>query len=229
MSEPKYRHELKYYMNQGDYIFLSGKLAMTMERDANANERGEYFIRSLYFDDAYNSAFAEKLYGTDNRLKIRLRTYNLSDKLIKLECKNKDAGYIRKESINLSRAECEELLSGGYGFLLSRPERFALRMFAEFSSRRLKPAVIVDYTRETFVFPLEEVRVTFDKNIRTAYRATDLFNRRLVTYPAVEGRDMVLEIKYNRYLPTYIRSLLQVAAPERCAISKYCLCRQYEV
>jgi hypothetical protein len=233
MSEkgaPGYRHELKYYINKGDYTLLRRKLSLTMEQDKFAAKNGgEYFIRSLYFDDLDDSALREKIDGIDDRDKFRIRIYNMKDDAIKLECKHKESSYIHKQSIALSRAEYETLRRGNYTFLLNRPEPFARRMFAEFSLRPLRPVVLVDYTREAYVFPAQDVRVTFDKNVRTGYRATALFDPHVPTYPVVEDYDMVLEIKFNRFLPTYIRSLLQIDAHARSAVSKYALCRKFEL
>lgn len=230
LGESGYRHELKYYITEGDYALLKRKLSLTMEQDAFAKKNGgEYFIRSLYFDDRDDSAFREKLDGIDERDKFRIRIYNMRDDVIKLECKHKSNGYIKKQSVNLSRKEYEQLMMGRRGFLLNRPEPFAHRMYLEFAQRALKPAVIVDYTREPFVFPMEDVRITFDKNIRTAYRATDMFDANLPTYPVIDGGDMVLEVKFNRFLSTYVRSLLQPDRCQRSAISKYVLCRKFEL
>ncbi len=229
-GEKGYRHELKYYITLGEYELLQRKLSLTMERDAFAKKNGgEYFIRSLYFDDRDDSAFREKLSGIDKRDKFRIRIYDMRDDVIKLECKHKSNGYIKKQSIGLSRKEYEKLISGDRLFLLNRPEPFARRMYLEFAQRALKPAVIVDYTREAFVFPMEDVRVTFDKNVRTGLRSVDMFNAGIPTYPVIDDYGMVLEIKFNRFLPTYIRSLLQLEASQRSAISKYVLCRRFEL
>ncbi len=229
-GEKGYRHELKYYITLGEYELLQRKLSLTMEQDAFAKKNGgEYFIRSLYFDDRDDSAFREKLSGIDERDKFRIRIYDMRDDVIKLECKHKSNGYIKKQSIGLSRKEYEKLISGDRLFLLNRPEPFARRMYLEFAQRALKPAVIVDYTREAFVFPMEDVRVTFDKNVRTGLRSVDMFNAGIPTYPVIDDYGMVLEIKFNRFLPTYIRSLLQLEASQRSAISKYVLCRRFEL
>ncbi|MCE5236266.1 MAG: polyphosphate polymerase domain-containing protein [Clostridiaceae bacterium] len=226
----KYRHELKYYLNRGDYELLSNRLRLTLEQDRYAKLReGEYFIRSLYFDDIDDSAFREKLAGENGRDKYRLRIYNMKDDVVKLERKHKENGYILKESLALSRGEAESLIAGDYGVLLSREEPFARRMYRTFTTSLYKPRVLVDYTREAYTFSVEDVRVTFDKNVRTGFRSVDLFNPNTITYPAVSGYDMVLEVKFNRYLPTYVRALLQVDAHARSAISKYCLCRKYEL
>lgn len=224
----QYRHELKYYINRGEYEILSRRLRACLLPDENAGEDGGYFIRSLYFDSPFEDALWDKLSGVDDRDKFRVRIYNGSDDVIKLECKHKEGSYIAKQSIRLSRAECDSLIDGDYAFLLSRPEPFARRMFAEFATKGLRPRVIVDYTREAYVYPIEDVRVTFDKDIRTAYRGTDIFDTAQPTYPVITDGDLVLEVKFNSYLPGYIRELLQIGSNARSAVSKYCICRKFE-
>lgn len=224
-----YRHELKYFLNRADYELLSRRLRAAMEQDENARRNGgEYFIRSLYFDTPYDTALQEKLDGINDRDKIRIRIYNGRDDVIKLERKHKDNGYIAKQSVNLSRQECDRLCGGDYSFLLSRPESFARVLFAEFATKALRPVVIVDYVREAYTFPTEDVRITFDKDIRTAYRGVSLFDFEQPTYPVVDDYAMVMEVKFNAFLPTWIRELIQPAANIRSAVSKYCLCRKFE-
>ncbi|MDL2218520.1 polyphosphate polymerase domain-containing protein [Christensenellaceae bacterium OttesenSCG-928-M15] len=224
-----FRHEQKYYIRQGDYELVSRKLSLTMDKDENTGKKGKYFIRSLYFDDYLDSAFREKLGGAGGRDKYRIRIYNMKDKQIKLECKHKEGLYVQKQSLSLSRQECDAIVGGDISSLLSRREPFAKEMYAAFRTKHLTPRVIVDYWREPYVFPIEDVRVTFDMDIRTAYRATDLFNRELLTYPVLGEYDMVMEVKFNQYLPGYIRTLIQpIQNAQRSAISKYVLCRQYE-
>ncbi|MEA5059498.1 MAG: polyphosphate polymerase domain-containing protein [Clostridia bacterium] len=229
-KQPPYRHELKYFISQGEYTLLSNRLRLTMEQDPHARKNGgEYFIRSLYFDDPLDSAFREKMRGNDNRDKVRLRIYNMAQDGGKLECKHKKESYIYKQSLSLSRLECDMLLAGNFRFLLERPEPFAHEMFRAFATAYLKPVVLVDYDREPYVYPFQNVRVTFDKNLRTGLRDTRIFSDGVVTYPALEGYDMVMEVKFNEHLPAYIHELIQCNAHARSAISKYCLCRKFEV
>ena len=136
----QYRHELKYYINRGDYEILSRRLRSCIQQDENAQRNGgEYFIRSLYFDSPFDDALWEKLAGVNDRDKFRIRAYNGCDDVIKLECKHKEGSFIAKQSVRLSRAECESLIRGEYAFLISRPEPFARRMFAEFATKCLRP------------------------------------------------------------------------------------------
>lgn len=225
----KYRHELKYYLSYTDYINLEQRLAATVQRDPHAGKSGKYFIRSLYFDDLYNSALSEKFDGTDDRDKFRIRFYNMDLTKFKLERKRKTNGFILKDSIDLTKDECNAILNKEYAFLLKRQENFAHEMYMEFITKQLAPCVIVDYIREPFVFPYEDVRITFDTDIKTGFRNTDLFDSELPTYYVIDNMQPVLEVKFNKALPRHIYKMLQSYSPLRSQVSKYCLCRKFEL
>ena len=60
----KYRHEMKYLMNDRDYVLIKLRLKTLMRTDVNAADSdGAYSVRSLYFDDYYNHAYNDKLAG----------------------------------------------------------------------------------------------------------------------------------------------------------------------
>ena len=224
-----YRHELKYVISDADAELLAIRLNAALSPDAHAAKTGGYHIRSLYFDDPYDSAVEEKVAGVQYRDKWRIRIYNFSDRVIKLERKHKNGSFIRKDSLSLSRRECNALLGGAYTFLLYRQEPFAKEAYAALRTEGLKPKVLVDYYRQPYVFPLEDVRITLDRNIRTGYLSTDLFNPHTITYPATELMGQcVLEVKYNAYLDPHIASMIQLPSSLKTAASKYLFCRQYD-
>ena len=226
----EYRHELKYVISEGEHKLLSTRIKGCLRQDRYASANGgEYFIRSLYFDDPFDSAVWDKASGDSSRDKFRIRIYNLSDSAIKLERKHKEGQYIKKDSVSLCRADCDAILSGNLECLRMNPNPFAQQFYGIFKANHLKPKVLVDYVREPYVFPAEDVRITFDKNVRTAMRCTDLFNPNTVTYPVWDLRNcMLLEIKFNETLPQYVQELLTLGAAQRIAASKYVFCRQYE-
>lgn len=225
-----YRHELKYVISDADAELLSIRLGAAMTPDPYAARTGGgYYIRSLYFDDPYDSAVGEKVAGVQYRDKWRIRIYNFSDRVIKLERKHKNGQFIKKDSLSLTRNQCEALIAGEFTFLLYINNPFAKEAYAALRTEGLRPKVIVDYYRQPFVFPLEDVRITLDRNIRTGYLSTDLFNAKTVTYPATELLGQcVLEVKYNNYLDPYIAQLIQLPASLKTAASKYLFCRQYD-
>ncbi|MBQ3080005.1 MAG: polyphosphate polymerase domain-containing protein [Clostridia bacterium] len=222
------RHELKYFINRGDMMALGHKLGYLMTADAHADEKGEYFIRSLYFDDAYDTAYYDKTYGYMSRDKYRIRIYNLSDQAIFLERKRKIGDLIQKSSARISRKLCDQLIAGNPKGLSSIDNPLLNDMYREMRTRLMHPVVIVDYTRETFVYPTENVRITFDKGLKTGLFSTDLFSKDIFTVSPLDTGREILEVKYNRFLPDFISELLNDTPTERSAISKYVLCRRFE-
>ena len=95
-------------------------------------------------------------------------------------------------------------------------------------TRFLKPTVIVDYHREAYTHPAEDVRITFDKRLHSGLFNHDLFNPELIGVSPLEPGKMILEVKFNRYLPDYIKRMLSTVPAVNCAISKYTLCRGFE-
>lgn len=223
-----FRHELKYYMNQRDYELLRTTISSLLTPDAHSYEGG-YHIRSLYFDDYEDSARHEKISGVQHRKKYRIRIYNKSDDFIRLERKYKDGPYVSKDSIVLSRDEYEMIMDRDFGFLLEKNSQLAHDFYMELQCRGSHPVAVVDYYREAFVHSLEDVRITFDTDLRAAYFSKDIFDPDLQTMPMYEDGLSVLEVKYNRYLPLYIKAILNNAETvSRSAVSKYVICRKYE-
>lgn len=225
------RHELKYFINEMQYHLLSSALDRVLWRDPNGDENNEYHIRSLYFDTVFNDAYFDKIDGDQNRDKYRIRIYNLSDRVIKLECKTKVGSLISKRSLSIPRDLCEQLMAGDpYGLETTR-SGLLTDVYREMTVNLLHPVVLVDYVREAYLHPAEEVRITFDKQLRSGLRSTDLFNPHVPTVPPFDNGEIILEVKYNQVLPPYIASLLTYALRDgacRSAISKYVYCRRFE-
>ena len=222
------RHEQKYYISQGDAAYLSTLLRHTMQRDRHADRNGEYHIRSLYFDDCFNSAMSDKLDGVMHRHKYRIRIYNFSDRIIRLERKSKQGDYISKLSCGISRELAEQIIAGDPYGLETVNHPLIQDVYRMMTTKLLRPAVIVDYVREAYIHPCEETRVTLDKQLRTGYLSTDMFNPQLPTFPCLDQDQVILEIKYNRRFPEYILPITSSIPAQRSAIFKYTLCRRYE-
>lgn len=222
----KLRHELKFYINISEYELLRKKLQIVLKKDENmVNEEG-YHIRSLYFDNVYDSDLFEKNYGIYKRKKFRVRIYNQSDQIIKLEKKNRYGEMINKESISISRDEYERLLMWDYDFLLDKKASAAKDFYLFMRTQHMSPKIIVDYVREAYMENIEDVRITFDKYLSAAINSIDIFEKDIVTIEALNEPLMIMEVKFNSYLPDYIRDILQLDSHQRSAISKYVICRE---
>lgn len=219
------RHEMKFYINEAIYHSLRERFRNTLEPDENMTQEEGYIISSLYFDDIYNSALEQKKNGTRFRKKYRIRIYDHDDRLIKLECKSKFDSFIAKESAILSREEYNRILDGDYDFLIQREERVCRELYAFHNSVLLNPTIAVEYIREAYICDHGNVRLTFDKNVSASIFSLDMFSKDFVSVEVLPQGVVVLEVKYDDYIPTYILNMIQSAMTQKCAISKYVMCR----
>ncbi len=221
----QYRHELKYYINSGIYAIIKGRLDTVLQKDSNAPE-GIYRVTSLYFDNIYNTAYRDKLSGSMNRKKFRIRTYNLNKDKIRLEEKIKDDNVGYKKNAWLTYDEYKSVLDGNSGFMTE--ERFydtsAEDFFTSVCSSGLKPAVIVDYMREPYICQAGNVRVTLDSHLSVCYNTFDMFSENALYYPVFKANEAVLEVKYDGFLPLYIKELLSGLPIMQESVSKFILC-----
>ena len=218
------RHELKYLINYADYYSIAAAAGQILYPDENSGDEG-YLIRSLYFDDIYNSAYLDKQAGVMRRRKHRIRIYNYSDSVIKFEIKDKFDSYISKISASISRQQCERIIHGDFDFMLDS-EKQALRAgFVDARTRILRPAVVVDYNREAFVLEEGNVRLTFDSKLRAGFCSMDLFDEQMPTLPAIEPDMLIMEVKFDDYLPKVVQKLLAPVNSKQSSQSKYVMCR----
>lgn len=227
MNQKVFRHEFKYFINYFEYEALRRRLACVLKNDSFANEKGEYHIRSLYFDDIQNTALFEKQAGILTRKKYRIRIYNINDDVIKLEKKSRIGQFIHKESASLTKAQYDKIIAKEIDFLKESENTLLQEFYFDMVAYRYTPKVIVDYVREAYTWDVNNIRITFDKNLRTGLEKIDIFDKELPTVDVVEEPKMILEIKYDHFLPDFIRNLLQLNSSQRWAISKYVMCRKF--
>ena len=222
------RHELKYFINPAEIAALRARLRPVLSMDRHCVGGRPYVIRSLYFDDIDESAWYEKQAGVMHREKYRIRIYRYSDREIFLERKRKLGDLIQKSSVQITRRLCDQIIAGDPTGLQKANNALLQDMFVQMRTRLLRPRVIVDYAREAYLHPAEDVRITFDLNLRSGLYSSDLFNPKLPTVCPHDRNVEILEVKFNNYLPDYIAALLSGVEAERSAVSKYILCRRYE-
>lgn len=223
----KFRHELKFMINRHQYYVLCQRLKNLIQHDKHAGRNGEYHIRSLYFDDVDSSALSEKLGGFRDRRKYRIRIYNGDDQIIHFEKKVKVGDHIAKLKEPLTREMYDSIIRGDYEVLHQPDKPFMMELYREMKHNLLRPKVIVDYVREPYVCKNGNVRITFDKELRTGLHATDIFDRSLQPVPALDDHLIILEVKYDEYLPEYIRTALQMDGLRHQSASKYVICCKY--
>ena len=228
MDAQAYRHELKYEIAYGEYIALYQRLRTVMQPDPHCGADGRYRITSLYFDNCRDRALWEKWIGARNRDKYRIRYYNDDTSIIHLEKKSKRGDLCMKKACVLTQDEVRRIQSGaidGLGSVLERP------LLAEFigawTHDGLRPKTVVSYTRAPLVYAPGNVRVTFDTDIRTALGHAALFDGAAEVPVTNRGR-VILEVKFDAFLPEVIRQLLQSGSPRIGSFSKYAAGRSFE-
>ncbi|AFA46926.1 polyphosphate polymerase domain-containing protein [Acetobacterium woodii] len=222
----EFRHEYKHYINYMDYLIMRSKLKAVMRLDANTNKDGGYYIRSLYFDNYKNIVLQDKINGINHREKFRIRCYNKDFKFINLEKKSKINGLCAKIKAPLSKAQTEAIIASKTAWMATSEEPLVVELYAKMKSGQLRPKTIVDYRREAYVYGPGNVRVTFDSDIRTGLLSTDLFNPNLPTIKAGD-QQILLEVKYDHFIPDVILSIIQLEGRRQTAFSKYASCRIY--
>lgn len=224
MLNEVYRQEKKYWMNLVNMGLLSGQLDRVMLQDAHNGARG-YIIRSLYFDTLEDGDYREKLEGVELRRKMRLRIYDPGDSFAMLEMKQKEGSYQKKRSLRVERRDAQELAAGVYDSLLRYPDPFATECYGLLHRKCYRPKTVVAYRRKAYIARENKIRITFDHDIRASEACLDLFSPELNLYPVMDPFHVVLEVKYNGFLLSYIKNLLNGVDRSELSVSKYCLAR----
>lgn len=220
-----YRHEHKHLLDAAQTTAVLQRLRAVVPHDRHAGPDGCYHVRSLYFDTPADRALREKLDGVDAREKYRLRYYNRDPSRIQLERKCKKGGLCVKQSAPVTAEQCSRLLLGDIRWLRETGDPLLTGFYAALLATRLRPRTIVDYVREAFCYPTGNVRITLDRDIRSGLSATHFLSDQV---PTVSATDLnVLEVKYDAYLPAFLRDLIQLENARTEAFSKYAQCRTF--
>lgn len=250
-ARTKQRHELKFELPPHEALLLSKRLGMLFPRDEHAGPDGRYTVRSLYFDTPFDDALREKHEGFTARAKWRMRAYGTeplatdgAERVIRLEKKVKRNGAGSKHAAWLTPREAQSLAmpnrcapqehEGRHERGTSpAPTREADKhpVLEEFKAAQrvlgLRPCVVVAYEREAFIFEPGNVRVTLDTRMRSCRHPESFFDSGRLLVPYAPGA-VVLEVKYDAYLPDIVRDAIQVPGAVRVAHSKYAFARRFE-
>lgn len=227
MSE--FRHEYKYVSSLEKLEYIKNSIDGIMSLDAHANERGEYTVRSLYFDDYYDTCYYDNINGTDPREKFRIRIYNAEKSKICLELKQKQKGKTKKLSCILSEELCEDIINGRIPDMGAVDSAVYRKFVLQLQTRYLRPKIIVEYDRIPYIYYDGNVRVTFDKNIRSSIQCEEFLQRELFFRPVMEINCHLMEVKFDEFLPDFIEQLVSHEKLGQSTFSKYFLCRRFSL
>ena len=219
----KFRHEYKHQINLADIYGLRSRLSAVVKHDSNCNADGTYFVKSLYFDNYMDKALREKIDGVNRREKFRIRYYGTDTSFIRLEKKSKINGLCNKVTCRITAEECQKIIDGDIEFMKDSEFELMQELYSKMKYQLLRPKCIVAYTRECFVYPPGNVRVSIDMNICGSNNVKEFLNPDL---PFLQTyHEAILEVKWDEYLPQIIRDLVQVKSRRSAAFSKYAAIR----
>lgn len=217
------RHEEKYIITYRQYAELKNRAMHLLTPDPHG-QMGTYVITSLYYDDLMDHALYEKLDGLPEHRKFRIRTYDYSNRMIKLECKDKHGILTRKASASITQDQLPHL--DGVNTRLSSFSGKAFDLAAEIQASDLRPVVAVRYTRDAFFFSGTDLRLTFDTNLEAIEpNPQALFSEKISGLPVLDGNSVIMEIKYGKYVPSFVRKFTSIPC-KQLSVSKYALCRE---
>lgn len=215
-----YRHEKKYTLSWQEFQIINGKLKHLLKRDGHCPPEG-YEVKSLYFDNPYDYALSQKMEGTDLRHKFRIRVYNNDFTSLKLEKKSKNNVMTQKDSLFLNCEEARAIADGDYDFLKDRGDDFSQTFYYKLHHEKYRPKVIVKYQRIAYVYPVSNLRITFDFTIKKSDRVEKFFNTDNGYMKVYDPNEVIMEVKFDHILPSFIRSAIQSPNVMSSASSKY--------
>ena len=217
------RHEEKYIIDYRQYALLRERALRLLSPDPNG-QNGSYVITSLYYDDFLDHALDEKLDGLAEHTKFRIRTYDFSDSFIKLERKDKHGILTQKHTARISREQIP-LLDGVHTPLDAFSGK-ARELAAQMQAGDLRTVVAVRYRRDAFFFAGTDLRLTFDRELEAICPDPEaLFSQNVSGLPVLGGGNVIMEIKYGNYIPTFARKFTDIPC-KQLSVSKYALCRE---
>ncbi len=195
------------------------------KEDKYAKGKDCYEVRSLYFDSIDDNDFTEKLDGVYLRKKIRLRTYGSNSNFALLEMKQKQGDLQKKRSLKMSKEDAIQLIKGNYAVLLNYSDPFSKECYAIMTMHCYRPISVVSYHRKAFYADGNKTRITLDYNIVANECNFDIFSPTLSQYSVLNPHLALLEVKYNGFLQSYLKDVINTCMKSQSSMSKYCLAR----
>lgn len=212
-----FRKELKYDINNGQSQFIQNILEKVIPKDKNSNKSGKYNIKTIYFDNYLNSIENAKKDDINAVSKYRIRMYEKDINAIFLETKTNENGYINKEKEKITKEDVENILNGKYKKILDEQSKLKTKFYIEIILRHLRPILLVEYDRIAYVDNFSKTRITIDQNIISTKKCENFFSKEC----RKNNNKQILEIKYEKYIPDYIKNIIVNVQEKKIRKSKF--------
>lgn len=222
-----YRVEDKFFCSERDLFLLQARLQTVLRTDENQKSSDGYTVTSVYFDDLFDTHLQDTVDGHRLREKYRIRIYNGSYDVIKLEVKYKRDNRVLKIARSITPEQMLNLMKGVCIYTDQDNSEDPITLFnLAIANRGLRPKIIVEYDRNAYVYEPGNVRITLDRNIRASDQLDAFARGERLTYEYDRDLDQVLEVKYDEFLPGFIAGILEMGNMNQTSYSKYRICRE---
>jgi hypothetical protein len=226
------RFEHKYMLDEDQAQIIREFVHSHLELDENGvgKPNFSYPVHSLYLDSPDLYTFWRTINGDKNRFKLRLRFYNdRPDSPVFFEIKRRMNNCILKQRGGVYKHAVPRVLRGqmpdhtdllrGDGKSLVAIQNFV----TEVTRLHAVPQAHVCYLREAYVDPISDnVRVTFDRSVRTEPRREIDFSTDMKSPSLPFGDRVILELKFTDRYPNWLRNLIERFELMQCGAAKYC-------
>ena len=215
-----FRKEMKYIVTIESFLRIQRLLQSVLQPDEHGVD-GAYMVRSQYYDSLTDADLQDNLDGVMEKRKVRIRIYSTDATMAKLEYKCKTGTDGVKLSLNISREEVLQMENGEYGFLLDKKEPLALELYNKMTEQVYMPKTIIEYDRTAYTYPVSDVRVTFDRNLRATVNPYGIFEENPFYLPLLSPDMGILEVKYNDFFPDVLKPMVKSIEDVSESYSKY--------
>ncbi|MDD4028180.1 MAG: polyphosphate polymerase domain-containing protein [Caldisericia bacterium] len=224
----EYRFEHKFIIPELDAYCIERRLRRILELDPHSLSNGNYYIRSLYFDTLQNTALHEKINGDCRREKFRIRYYNTNSSFLRLEKKIKHFQRTAKFQSILSFEVVKNILMNQVFPPSDHTDPLVEEFKIKILTTKLHPVSIVIYNRTAFLYNVNDVRITIDRHVKATTTSFHTFLQPTIpTYPVITPGNVIIEVKYDHFLPEFIQDLIMFPNMQISAASKYAASRLY--
>lgn len=198
------RKEIRYSIKYPEYIQLKQIFEVIMKKDKNSMINGKYEVKTIYFDNYRNEMQNDKKNDINSVNKYRIRMYNNNEESIFLERKCNENGNIRKIKQKIERKEVEDILNGKYKNLLEENASLKIELYLQMQLKQLRPIFLIGYERIAFVDEISNTRITIEDNIKSTINCNRFFDE----IEGISKNNYILEVKYEKYIPDYIKNVI---------------------
>jgi len=213
------RFEYKYVISYADYFKIKDLIAGMLEHDQHGDEV-DYPVNSIYLDDIVYTGASDKAFGHEVHQKYRIRFYERLDQM-KLELKQKIGDVSTKFSTPINQEIYEGIMTQNLDvFQKYIDDKLIRRYMVDMLKNNLEPKVTINYKREAYKDSTDNLRVTFDHSLFGDWFHEDDFKSSI---QLLSSNKLIMEVKYEFYLPENVKIILDKIKPEQVAYSKYFL------